>query len=862
MATREVGRKYSMGYGHGAWSKSGKMSNDTDGPNDTREKYFIPPGNRIGDTAVVRGSRFIDSRLSYRGEDETVPYKLGELQFRPSGHYDSPNRTNRQRTNKRPEDGETLVRKQRSIPSYNEEIPWRYSVSVEDQNNNRNSPRPFLDDHTFRVSRLPSEPAKDQFVPKPSGHLGKYHKDVNSHANLYEKESLFKSKSHQNLSNKDEVYRKYSIPNQSIPRPRPAAGLSPQNSFAPSIQELRHLTNSQPKTPKSDSMPIKLPVSVERESISKVSDNGEKHPKGSTEEDSFFEQLTAFVKSKEKESGITHHSATKQYPGYIPSPQPEKVPPSVRPTPEAKSLAPVKKLSAPSNPITLRVAQKAGALNSSIDYEEASRAECRSADPFYHQTQDSPMRSTKGSSNMTPALGQINDVLPQGITPRLQTEPKFYQEPPAAENRRSTSVIPPFESKQNDRACMQKVIIIDMGHYYVRAGVLHNDATKPDLCLLNTIGMTSTGLLFGDAVPQITDTEGGEGLGNTSIVSPLRQSQITSPITVKGVPIQKNFFQAIFQRLNLHEYGKSFKLLLCLPTRASALRPHFIDYFLGPIAEAEGFGIIESVATISAFRAALQTAKVLTCLVISLSADLEIIPLAEGGLVELGRSTVALYGEEALCFLMKEMVKWNINLSEQEIECFGHYIYQKAAFIENKETKCHDIVIDLSQYAPCPINKRISVPAELRRKASDALLRPEQACTYDGELPPFKTLLNRAIQSCSVDLRGAICSNVLLIGEFADIEGLRERVSEEMRTLMPEGASPPTVQVAGNAAGSAYEGACLLSTVLQGPRPPRCPWFRFVDAKAWSSMRLETGCSTSFSGTRLLSRLNRDCPWP
>ncbi|CDS41388.1 actin family protein [Echinococcus multilocularis] len=847
-----------MGYGHGAWSKSGKMSTGTDGLNGTKGKYFIPSGKRIGDTAFVRGSRFIDSRLSYRGEDETVPYKLGESQFRPSGYYDSPNRTNRQRTNRRLEDGETLVRKQRSIPYYNEEIPWRYSVSVEDQNNNRNSQKPFLDNHFFRVSRLPSEPAKDQFVPKPSGHLGKYHKDVNSHENLYEKESLFKSKSHQNLSNRDEVHQKYSVPNQSISKPRPTAGLSPQSSFAPSTQELRHLANSPPKTPKSDLMPIKLSVSAERESISKASDKGERHPKGSTEEDSFFEQLTAFVKSKEKESGITHHSATKQYPGYTPSPQPEKVPPSVRTTPEAKCLAPVKKLSAPSNSITPRVAQKVGALNSSINYEEASHAKCLSADPFHHQTQDSPVRSTKGSSNITPALGQRNDVLPQAITPRLQTEPKSYQELPDAENCRSTSVIPPFESKQNDK----KVIIIDMGHYYVRAGVLHNDATKPDLCLLNAIGMTSTGLLFGDAVPQITDTEGGEGLGNTSIISPLRQSQITSPITVTGVPIQKNFFQAIFQRLNLHEYGKSFKLLLCLPTRASALRPHFIDYFLGPIAEAEGFGIIESVATISAFRAALQTAKVLTCLVISLSADLEIIPLAEGGLVELGRSTVALYGEEALCFMMKEMVKWNINLSEQEIKCFGHYIYQKAAFIENKETKCHDIVVDLSQYAPCPINKRISVPAELRRKASDALLRPEQACTYDGELPPFKTLLNRAIQSCSVDLRGAICSNVLLIGEFADIEGLRERVSEEMRMLMPEGASPPTVQVAGNAAGSAYEGACLLSTVLQGPRPPRCPWFRFVDAKAWSSMRLETGCSTSFSGTRLLSRLNRDCPWP
>lgn len=45
--------------------------------------------------------------------------------------------------------------------------------------------------------------------------------------------------------------------------------------------------------------------------------------------------------------------------------------------------------------------------------------------------------------------------------------------------------------------------------------------------------------------------------------------------------------------------------------------------------------------------------------------------------MEHGRSIIALYGEEALRSLMKEMVKENIDLSEQEIECFGHYIYRK-----------------------------------------------------------------------------------------------------------------------------------------------------------------------------------------
>ena len=73
------------------------------------------------------------------------------------------------------------------------------------------------------------------------------------------------------------------------------------------------------------------------------------------------------------------------------------------------------------------------------------------------------------------------------------------------------------------------------------------------------------------------------------------------------------------------------QLLLCLPTRASALRTYFIDYFLSPASpDDDVLSAVEAVATISAFRAAIQTSKISTCLIISLSADLEIIPVAEG----------------------------------------------------------------------------------------------------------------------------------------------------------------------------------------------------------------------------------------
>ncbi|KAM7540667.1 hypothetical protein Aperf_G00000040897 [Anoplocephala perfoliata] len=408
----------------------------------------------------------------------------------------------------------------------------------------------------------------------------------------------------------------------------------------------------------------------------------------------------------------------------------------------------------------------------------------------------------------------------------------------------------------------KKVVIIDMGHYYVRVGVLRDQSYEPYLCLPNSIAVTSKGLLFGDAVPQVVDPDANQDLANTSIISPLRLSQVTEPVLLKGLPIQKMFLQNIIERLNLTD--KDYKLLLCLPTRASALRPYFLDYFLGPTAAADqrGFDCFQTVATISAFRAALQITKVSTSLVIVLNADLEIIPIAEGTLLENGRSTTALYGETALRFFMEELVSAGVDLTEQEIGCFGHYIYQKAAYIENHKTECKDVVVDLAQYTPYPLEKRLKVPAELRRKASDALLRPENAPGHDGELPPFKKLLGAAIQSCALDVRNSIWSNVIVIGEFAEIEGFRERLEEEVCGLIPEGAGRPNVQVAPNAAGCVYGGASFLAALLQGPYAPVCPWLRFLDGQDWSAMRQEANSTGGITATSLLSRLNKDCVWP
>nr|CDS34361.1 actin protein 7B [Hymenolepis microstoma] len=629
-------------------------------------------------------------------------------------------------------------------------------------------------------------------------------------------------------------------------------------------------------TPRYVSTPTQLSNSG---TIEKVHSVDTSHAAHLSRDDSFFDKVLAFEKNKENSlqngSGgqIKHTEAIKMSPaksqepivrGQGPNPQNSVQYPII--VPSKKSLPPNSFSPKPSvNADQKLISRKLKSPDSFAVYNnnDSQNGNSNRISPLYEGAQKrlSPVqRNPIASPIVKLELQEMQNGHYQsnsGSTP-LDASPQIASPQIASPHIASPQIASP--RPQTAPRFPQKIVVIDMGHYYIRIGILRDQPTEPDYCIPNSVALTSKGLLFGDAVPRIADPGVGQELGTTSVISPLRQSQITKPILVNGIPIQKVLFQNVIKRLNLTE--KDYKLLLCLPTRASALRPYFLDYFIGPSSKTDQQGVdcFEAVATISAFRAALQTAKISTCLIISLNADLEIIPIAEGTLLEHGRSTTALYGEMALKYFLEELVNGGVNLTEKEIDCFGPYIYQKAAFIENQDSKCGSVVIDLAQYTPYPLDKRICVPSELRRKASDGLLRSENSIEHDGELPPFTQLLKAAIQSCDLDLRSSICSNVLIIGEFAEIEGFRERVQEEICAIIP--GSRPNVQVAPTPAECVFEGACLLTALLQGPYAPKCPWFRFIDDLAWSNICHDANATNGITDTRLLSRLNRDCVWP
>ncbi len=83
-----------------------------------------------------------------------------------------------------------------------------------------------------------------------------------------------------------------------------------------------------------------------------------------------------------------------------------------------------------------------------------------------------------------------------------------------------------------------------------------------------------------------------------------------------------------------------------------------------------------------------------------------------------------------------------------------------------------------------------------------------------------------------------------------------------MRSFLPPGGRSPRVRVAPSAEEAVYDGACLLSAFLQGPRAPHCPWFRFLDSHDWARIKAQTVRGGKFGSTRLVHRLNEETIWP
>lgn len=333
--------------------------------------------------------------------------------------------------------------------------------------------------------------------------------------------------------------------------------------------------------------------------------------------------------------------------------------------------------------------------------------------------------------------------------------------------------------------CSKRVVIVDLGGCSIRAGVLMEQPALPtvyfpSVCSTDrTTGKRYFGL---DAVkPEVRR--------NSQLSFPLLPSAKISKYTidVDGLPELMN---KIFRDLGITNPSE-YKVQLCVP-RSLSLQTQ------AALAEAllSRVGVGALSVTHQAI-CALYAYNTTSGVVVDLGARIDILPIADGYIVEGGVSRLP-HGAQQLTQQLRQA------LAQKQLSLFGElelylvrWVQQQACYVApNYRTELNACHCDPAAYECClPLGRFFQPPAphmearlDLGRfQCPEGLFRPE---LWGLDCPGLGKLLQRALQECSLDVRRQMARSVFLSGGLSLLPGLPQRLQTELDALTPESLQP------------------------------------------------------------------------
>ncbi|KAL1421743.1 hypothetical protein MTO96_022883 [Rhipicephalus appendiculatus] len=333
--------------------------------------------------------------------------------------------------------------------------------------------------------------------------------------------------------------------------------------------------------------------------------------------------------------------------------------------------------------------------------------------------------------------------------------------------------------------CSKRVVIVDLGGCSIRAGVLMEQPALPTVYFPSVCSTDrSTGKrYFGlDAVkPEVRR--------NSQLSFPLLPSAKISKYTidVDGLPELMN---KIFRDLGITNPSE-YKVQLCVP-RSLSLQTQ------AALAEAllSHVGVGALSVTHQAI-CALYAYNTTSGVVVDLGARIDILPIADGYIVEGGVSRLP-HGAQQLTQQLRQA------LAQKQLSLFGElelylvrWVQQQACYVApNYRTELNACHCDPTAYECClPLGHFFQPPAphmearlDLGRfQCPEGLFQPE---LWGLDCSGLGKLLQRALQECSLDVRRQMARSVFLSGGLSLLPGLPQRLQTELDALTPESLQP------------------------------------------------------------------------
>lgn len=349
------------------------------------------------------------------------------------------------------------------------------------------------------------------------------------------------------------------------------------------------------------------------------------------------------------------------------------------------------------------------------------------------------------------------------------------------------------------------VIIIDLGSCSIRAGILMDQPTLPQV--------------FFPTVCSIDKISGKETFGMECLLPNIRQKSTLSFPVLPSAKITKytfdverfpNLLTKVFQELNVNP--SEYKVQLCIP-RSFSLQTQVI--VVKTLLEEFGVQAInlthQAISSLYAYNAT-------SGIVVDIGDRLDILPIIDGYIVESGVTRLPYGGQRIIHHLRHNLAQKHISLVSDVESFIVRYILEQSCYIaQNYESEMERFLND-----PENIEKSISVKEFFqeecpwneitldygRFQAPEGLFTPD---LWGLDNPGLHKLVHFAIKECSMDIRREMARSIYISGGVSLLHGFAERLQAEVDKLTPPTVTPK-VHASPYRYHMAYLGACQLAS--------------------------------------------------
>lgn len=351
----------------------------------------------------------------------------------------------------------------------------------------------------------------------------------------------------------------------------------------------------------------------------------------------------------------------------------------------------------------------------------------------------------------------------------------------------------------------EDVLIIDIGSCSVRAGILCNQPTLPQVYFPTVCAKdrTSGNTVYGKEALLPVSRFGA------TVTFPLRPSAKITKFTVDLQSV-KGLLSKVFYELNVDP--SDYQIQLSLPRSFPfQSQTEVLDLLMTE------FGI-RAVNLTAQTVLALCSYNTTSGVVVDIGERLEVIPIVDGYVIESGVSRIPYGGTRLLDHLRHFLMQHHYGLASETESFLLRYVLERACYCAENYNK------ELQKFYSDPQSFEMAIPVEQffdgdapwetisldsgRFQAPEGLFNPD---AWGLDNPGIQKLVSKAIQECSLDVRKEMSRSIYLSGGVTVLPGFPERLQIELDHLTPP-AIFPKVHASPYRAHAAYLGACILAS--------------------------------------------------